>query len=85
MSFISSAGDVSPLLQILEKINPAQVTAVELMNTVHANQQVTADEVQTLKNQMVEAGIDIHELSEAAAGNAAQHLNNIIEKVEKIA
>lgn len=84
MSYISSPADTSLLLQVLSQIDPANVTAVSLMNDVFNNQLQLAASVINLQNHSINTDGDLHELAESVAANTLPRLTIIKEELEEL-
>jgi hypothetical protein len=84
VSYISSPADTSLLLQVLSQIDPANVTAVSLMNDVFNNQLQLAASVINLQSHSINADGDLHELAESIAANTLPRLTIIKEELEEL-
>jgi hypothetical protein len=67
VSYISSTADTSVFLQVLSQIDPANVTAVSLMNDVFNNQLQLAASVLSLQKYSAAQSGDTEELTEVVA------------------
>jgi hypothetical protein len=84
MSYVTSSADTSVFLQVLSQIDPANVTAVSLMNDVFNNQIQLAASVINLQANGISVDANLHQLGEVTAMNALPTLNEIKTELEEI-
>lgn len=74
---------LDPLTEHLANLQPEQVDALEMMRGVYSNQVALSSAVVALQRHLLSTDEDMSALAESTATNAAQHLHQINNELEK--
>jgi predicted nucleic acid-binding protein len=84
MSYVTQPADTSVFLQVLAQIDPANTTAVSLMNDVFNNQLQLAAGILNLQKHGVAVDDNLHQLAESIAANTLPNFEKITNEVNSL-
>ncbi|CAK3196127.1 conserved hypothetical protein [Vibrio crassostreae] len=72
-----------PLTEHLQNLQPEQVDALKMMQSVYSNQVALSAAVVSMQRHAFDSDNDVHELADSVAANTLPRLQDVAEEMEK--